>query len=297
MFVNNRSSLFRHPLLMAMVMITGVTTAAVSVSSFDGRRSAGGKAHDKSVPQNETKAVVNPAPTAVNQSDSAAGTFKGVVQFQGQPPERELVFRKNDKRVKDPSVCAAEDHFAEELVINEKSDNGVANVVVYLKQSPKGYTAGAVPDEPAKFVAKGCRFVPHILIVRCDQTVVLENADPAPHSCRVETLRNVGITELMGPLTDTLRHKMSKPESVPISVKCLLHTWMNAYWLPLDHPFAAVTDADGKFEIKGLPPGEYDFTIWHEKPGYLNKALRVRIVSGKTTEKTLSYGLTDFIKP
>jgi hypothetical protein len=32
-----------------------------------------------------------------------------------------------------------------------------------------------------------------------------------------------------------------------------------------DHPFYAVTDAAGKFELKNLPPGKYTLGVWHEK--------------------------------
>ena len=40
-----------------------------------------------------------------------------------------------------------------------------------------------------------------------------------------------------------------------VPFKCDVHGWMNAYVGVLDHPFFAVTDEDGKFELKGLPPG------------------------------------------
>jgi hypothetical protein len=42
---------------------------------------------------------------------------------------------------------------------------------------------------------------------------------------------------------------------------------MNAYVGVLDHPYYAVTDADGKFELKTLPPGTYTIEAWHEKLG------------------------------
>ena len=42
---------------------------------------------------------------------------------------------------------------------------------------------------------------------------------------------------------------------------------MNAHVGVLDHPFFAVSAKDGKFEIKGLPPGKYTIEAWHEKLG------------------------------
>jgi hypothetical protein len=42
---------------------------------------------------------------------------------------------------------------------------------------------------------------------------------------------------------------------------------MNAYACVVDHPFFAITGEDGSFSLKGLPPGQYTITAWHEKFG------------------------------
>ncbi len=64
--------------------------------------------------------------------------------------------------------------------------------------------------------------------------------------------------------------------------------------LVVDHPFAAVSDELGAFEIGDLPPGKYSFRVWHERSGFLDKQLTVEIKPGETTKKTLSYGLDRF---
>ena len=50
-----------------------------------------------------------------------------------------------------------------------------------------------------------------------------------------------------------------------MSVVCNIHPWMKAYFFVLDHPYFAVTDEKGRFEIQGLPAGEYTLSAWHEK--------------------------------
>jgi hypothetical protein len=56
--------------------------------------------------------------------------------------------------------------------------------------------------------------------------------------------------------------------NTPISFKCDIHGWMNAKLWAFDHPYAAVTDADGKFTIKNVPAGVELYVVgWHEGLG------------------------------
>ena len=62
---------------------------------------------------------------------------------------------------------------------------------------------------------------------------------------------------------------------------CDTHSWMRAYHLPLDHSFADVSQADGKFEITHLPVGSHEFKVWHEVGKMLAKSLVVNIKPGE----------------
>jgi hypothetical protein len=60
---------------------------------------------------------------------------------------------------------------------------------------------------------------------------------------------------------------MPKPlvmEKPPIQYKCTIHGWMTGYVRVFDHPYYAVTDDDGRFEIKNAPVGKYRIVYWHE---------------------------------
>ena len=50
---------------------------------------------------------------------------------------------------------------------------------------------------------------------------------------------------------------------------------MNAYVNVVSHPFFAVTNGDGTFEIKGLPPGTYTVELWHEQLGTQTQSVTV----------------------
>jgi hypothetical protein len=54
-----------------------------------------------------------------------------------------------------------------------------------------------------------------------------------------------------------------------MALSCGSHPWMKGYGWCFDHPYFAVTDKDGKFEIKNIPAGARKFILWHEKDGYL----------------------------
>ena len=60
---------------------------------------------------------------------------------------------------------------------------------------------------------------------------------------------------------------------------------MKAHHLPLEHPLATVTDADGKFEIMNAPMGKYQLLLWHEEVGFLTQPnLKGRKIRGSVIE-------------
>ncbi|MEZ6125260.1 MAG: hypothetical protein R3C49_19095 [Planctomycetaceae bacterium] len=69
-------------------------------------------------------------------------------------------------------------------------------------------------------------------------------------------------------------------------MKCDFHPWMMAYWLVLDHPYAAATDAEGNFTISNLPVGEHEFRIWHERAGYIDRKFMVNVKAGDNAPVT-----------
>jgi hypothetical protein len=49
--------------------------------------------------------------------------------------------------------------------------------------------------------------------------------------------------------------------------KGTIHPWMKAYLGVFEHPYFALSGADGRFTLKDLPPGEYTIKAWHERFG------------------------------
>jgi hypothetical protein len=69
-----------------------------------------------------------------------------------------------------------------------------------------------------------------------------------------------------GPGDPPIIRRFTKPE-VMVPVKCNIHSWMHQFIGVLDHPYFAVSNKDGTFEIRNLPAGTYTLAVWQEKLG------------------------------
>lgn len=213
------------------------------------------------------------------------GSIRGQIVVEGEIPERQLLIAK-DANVKDQQVCAAKDHYAEDLLIDKES-RGLANVFVYLAKKPKSIHPDLV--EPGKsdvsFAHEGCQFMPHCLVVRVGQTIQIGNEDAISHNTHAYPSRNSVISVGFAPMMkEPLPYRCRIAEAFPFKVGCDYHPWMIGYWLIVDHPYAALTDKDGKFQIDQLPVGEHTFKIWHERSGYLERSFKITVTAGDAVE-------------
>lgn len=221
------------------------------------------------------------------------GHFVGRVTFEGTPPELAALVNKGDAAVKDPSICAAETIPNESLEVDPQT-KGIANVVIYLKKSPKQINPDIPTSglKPAMFDQKGCKFFPHVLPVRVDagQPLLVLSGDSIAHNTHTYASRN---TNFNGSIEPNDRKGVSinytRPEAEPIEVTCDFHNWMKAYHFPIDHPYFAVTKPDGSFRIEGLPAGKHVFKVWQERGKLLERNLEVTIQPDAETSKDLAY--------
>jgi hypothetical protein len=188
---------------------------------------------------------------------------------------------------KDKGVCAVNPPLPEERLIVDPKTKGIANIVVYLKKAPKTIHPNlkASKEKQIVFDQKNCRFTPHVLLARTDQEILVKSDDPVNHNTHTHPFRNQELNFLVQPNDRAGVPVLYKePEFLPTPVNCDLHPHMKAYWLIMDHPYMALTDAEGKFKIENLPEGDYEFTVWHEQVGYIEKALEVTIEKDATED-------------
>lgn len=232
-------------------------------------------------------AAICPRPAAAFQD--SYGSVTGQFVLDGDAPELVPAVKKGDASAKDAAVCAANGVPNEELVVDPQT-GGIANIFIYMT-STEAKKLKIHPDllaskeKEVAFDQKNCQFIPHCLLVRTDQTVMVVSDDNVAHNTHTLPIKNMGFNSILPPNDRSgVPVKVNLPELLPIPVQCDIHPWMKAYWLILDHPYAAVSDETGKFTIEGLPAGEHKFRIWQERVGYLEREFKIKVEPGKTTE-------------
>jgi plastocyanin len=226
----------------------------------------------KKEPAEEQPAVSGaPGAAAATPIDPAtAATVAGTVKFDGVAPKPAKIDMSQDPNCKGSNS-------AENIVV---ADGTLANVFVYVKEG-LGNRTFALPKDPAVLDQSGCRYHPHVLGVMAGQTLKIANSDPTTHNIHPTPKDNREWNESQAPQAPALEKSFAR-EEIMLPVKCNQHPWMKMFVSVTKSPFYAVTGPDGKFEIKGLPPGDYTLAFVHEKLGEQDQKMTLAAKESKT---------------
>jgi|HubBroStandDraft_6_1064221.scaffolds.fasta_scaffold11934_3 plastocyanin len=209
----------------------------------------------------------------------AGSSLKGEVKFEGTPPKGTRIDMSADP------LCAKTHPTpitTEDVVVG--ASGGLANVVVYVSDGLTSHNFQP-PQEAAVFTQKGCQYKPHVLAMQANQKLEVVNDDETTHNIHPSPANNRewNMTQPHGaPLEQTFAR-----EEIAIPVKCNVHPWMRGYIAVFKHPYFAVTDKDGKFEVKDLPPGTYTISAWQEKLG--TQTEKITIGTGESKSLDFSF--------
>jgi hypothetical protein len=156
-------------------------------------------------------------------------------------------------------------------------DGGLANAFVYISKGAERVKIQP-PSTPVLLEQKDCMYQPYIFGAMVNQSIQIKNSDPILHNVhslpRADGNREFNFAQPVQGQID--ERTFSKPELF-IKIKCDVHDWMLSYVTVLSHPFFAVTDSNGVFQLaNGLPPGQYELTVAHLKAGTMSKTVRLR---------------------
>lgn len=211
-----------------------------------------------------------------------AGNISGTIGITGNIPKPAMIDMSMDhscmklyggKQVASPLV-----------EVNPNST--LKNVFIYVKNglANKKYPA---PADPVVLNQQGCMYHPHVAGMLVGQQLEIVNDDAVLHNIHALP-KNSGQFNIGQPKKGQKNFKTFDKPEIMVKIKCDVHPWMSAWIGVLDHPFFAVSDDKGNFEIKNLPAGEYDLEAWHEKFGV--QTLHVKV--GKANVKNADFTYT-----
>jgi len=164
-------------------------------------------------------------------------------------------------------------------------DNGLANVVVFIKRIRKGKKIG---KRTVEIDNNGCRFVPHVSAFPVGTRLFVKNSDDTLHNAHTyldgKTMFNLAL-----PMKGMKVLKVMKKAGVA-EFRCDAgHTWMRGWSYVTEHPYVTVTDGDGTFELSDVPPGRYKLVAWHEAEGTTETKAKIEVTEGGVTIVEMAY--------
>ena len=150
---------------------------------------------------------------------------------------------------------------------------GLQDAVVYVKRGLPGrfppVNAAPVLDQA------GCMFEPYVMGVVTGQRFEIWNSDATLHNVHATPKLNRQFNIGMAGKGQKVQKSFDRPEMF-IRLKCDVHPWMFAYVAVLDHPFFAVSDPNGAFQLPALlPAGTYVIGAQHLRAGELEQTVTI----------------------
>lgn len=215
---------------------------------------------------------------AQNPPPAAWVTLKGQVVIPADAP----IPQRQPLMVGGPNgpACLKNGPILDETVIVSPKTRGIKNVVLWLRPNnamnpkvafaPNEIHPGDTKRKPADVVIDQpcCMFVDRVTCARVGDTIVVKNPAAFPHNFFWDSDNN-GAHNPNIPAGGQFRFPAPlAAESRAIPYSCTIHPWMKGWVRVFDHPYYAVTDENGRFEIKNAPAGNYRIVYWHEKTGW-----------------------------
>ena len=214
------------------------------------------------------------APAAVAAAGGA--TLSGKVAFVGTAPANESIKMDADAYCK---AAHSGPVYTQDVEVN--ANGTLKDVFVYVKEGVTGnYPA---PTTPVVLDQQGCQYHPHVFGIQAGQPLKIVNSDGTLHNIHALPKTNAEFN-IGQPFKGMETVKKFDKAEMPVRFKCDVHKWMGAYAGVVNNPFFAVTNDQGAFEIKNLPPGTYVIEAWQEKYGPQTQTVTISGSEAKTVD-------------
>jgi plastocyanin len=154
------------------------------------------------------------------------------------------------------------------------------NIVVYVDAIP-----GKKFDPPAEHVTidqRGMKFLPHVTAVVQGATVDFLNSDSVGHNVYWPSVGgNKKLAHNLGTWPKGDKKSFQFTDVGTASLLCNVHPEMSGFLVVSPTPYFAITDFEGSYEIKDVPPGTYTLKTWSEDGKVTTQS--VTVASGAAT--------------
>jgi plastocyanin len=148
------------------------------------------------------------------------------------------------------------------------------NIAVYIDAIP-GKTFPP-PAQHAVMDQHHLAFVPHVLAVLKGTTVDFMNEDPVGHNVYWPAINhNRKLAHNMGTWPQGISKPFTFNDVGDVPLLCNVHPEMSGYIIVVPMPYFALTDKEGNYTIKNVPPGQYSLKTWSEEAKPVTQALTV----------------------
>jgi hypothetical protein len=160
-------------------------------------------------------------------------------------------------------------------VPNESLITGPGQGLRYAVITIEGITKGKAVERETVHELDNvqCRFSPHVQAASVGQFILLKNSDPILHTAHA-VFANEQPQFNVGLYPGRVNRKPLVAAGI-VKVRCEVHPWMYAYIVVTEHPYHAISDVYGEYELSDLPPGMYRVKVWHESLGTQEKRVEV----------------------
>jgi hypothetical protein len=197
-------------------------------------------------------------PTYKRVKVQEGGSVRGSVRLSGNVSDMTVPTGKDDK------ICGSSVLLSK---LSTGRNEGVRNAIVYIQKIEQGK-----PFETGKkylLDQRGCSYKPHVMVLPFGSPLEIVNSDPVLHNVHVSELGSsrmsvVNIAQPIRGQRSVIQASQIRKPGFFVATCDAGHPWMNAYIVVADHPYYAVTDVDGNYNIDDIPPGEYRLMMWHE---------------------------------
>lgn len=202
-------------------------------------------------------------------------TVNGQVHYVGELPATEQLPVDRDR-----AYCG--ETMPNEALKVEQESRGVAEVVISLE----GVSQTLPSTEEQSFLVENrtCRFLPRVNAMHSGTVLIISNTDPVMHNTHIRKKSRFGenLMNVVQPPEGKVEKRIKEPGF--LDVRCDAHPFMRAAIHVFDHPYFAVTDGMGRFQLHHVPPGRYRLKVWHET---LRSLERIITVSSETPESIM----------